>query len=145
MLHEAAHGVARACGVQDTSRGGAYHNAKYRGIAREFGLIVARQTSRAIYPNKNYESKHLVDPPIQPSQGTVVWLPDSPGSQTGTLTGELDTGIDHGRSTGSYIEAFINGKTRGRHCSQRRKQHWWEIPNVHADDRIEFTQTVTFV
>ncbi|MFI6364152.1 hypothetical protein ACIBG0_15530 [Nocardia sp. NPDC050630] len=46
LLHEAAHGVARARGVQDTSRRGAYQNAKYRGIANEFGLTVVRQASR---------------------------------------------------------------------------------------------------
>ncbi|MEU7634054.1 hypothetical protein AB0C34_29445 [Nocardia sp. NPDC049220] len=46
LLHEAAHGAARTRGVQDVSRGGAYHNGKYRDIATEFGLDVVRQGHR---------------------------------------------------------------------------------------------------
>ncbi|QIS02347.1 hypothetical protein F5X71_08435 [Nocardia brasiliensis] len=42
LLHEAAHGVALTRGVKDTSRGGAYHNGKYREIAVELGLSVDR-------------------------------------------------------------------------------------------------------
>ncbi|MET7770191.1 hypothetical protein [Nocardia sp. NPDC005366] len=46
LLHEAAHGIARTRGVQDVSRGGAYHNSKYKTIAEELGLTVTRQASR---------------------------------------------------------------------------------------------------
>lgn len=42
MLHEAAHALAEARGVKDTSRRGAYHNAKYRKLAEELGLDVAK-------------------------------------------------------------------------------------------------------
>lgn len=42
LLHEAAHGVARAADVQDTSRGGRYHNAKYKAIAQGIGLTIER-------------------------------------------------------------------------------------------------------
>jgi hypothetical protein len=41
LLHEAAHGLAQASGVQDTSRGGRYHNRRYAQLARELGLEVA--------------------------------------------------------------------------------------------------------
>jgi hypothetical protein len=41
LLHEAAHGLAQARGVQDTSRGGRYHNRRYAQLARELGLDVA--------------------------------------------------------------------------------------------------------
>jgi hypothetical protein len=41
LLHEAAHGLAQARGVQDTSRGGRYHNRRYATLARELGLDVA--------------------------------------------------------------------------------------------------------
>jgi hypothetical protein len=41
LLHEAAHGLAQARGVQDTSRGGRYHNRRYAQLARELGLEVA--------------------------------------------------------------------------------------------------------
>jgi hypothetical protein len=41
LLHEAAHGLAQARGVQDTSRPGRYHNRRYATLARELGLQVA--------------------------------------------------------------------------------------------------------
>jgi hypothetical protein len=41
LLHEAAHGLAQARQVQDTSRGGRYHNRRYATLARELGLAVA--------------------------------------------------------------------------------------------------------
>jgi hypothetical protein len=40
LLHEAAHGLAQARAVQDTSRGGRYHNRRYAALARELGLAV---------------------------------------------------------------------------------------------------------
>jgi hypothetical protein len=41
LLHEAAHGLAQARSVQDTSRGGRYHNRRYATLACELGLEVA--------------------------------------------------------------------------------------------------------
>jgi len=41
LLHEAAHGLAQARQVQDTSRQGRYHNRRYAQLARELGLEVA--------------------------------------------------------------------------------------------------------
>jgi hypothetical protein len=41
LLHEAAHGLAQARDVQDTSRQGRYHNRRYATLARELGLEVA--------------------------------------------------------------------------------------------------------
>jgi hypothetical protein len=41
LLHEAAHGLAQARSIQDTSRGGRYHNRRYAQLARELGLEVA--------------------------------------------------------------------------------------------------------
>ena len=40
LLHEAAHGLAQARAVPDTSRGGRYHNRRYATLARELGLEV---------------------------------------------------------------------------------------------------------
>jgi hypothetical protein len=40
LLHEAAHGAARARGINDTSRQGRYHNTKFKAIAEEFGLTL---------------------------------------------------------------------------------------------------------
>jgi hypothetical protein len=41
LLHEAAHGLAQARSIQDTSRQGRYHNRRYAHLARELGLEVA--------------------------------------------------------------------------------------------------------
>jgi hypothetical protein len=38
LLHEAAHGLNAARGVQDSSRGGRYHNARFKPTAEELGL-----------------------------------------------------------------------------------------------------------
>ena len=43
LLHEAAHGLAQAREVQDTSRQGRYHNRRYAALARELGLDVTTQ------------------------------------------------------------------------------------------------------
>ena len=40
LLHEAAHGLAQARDVQDTSRQGRYHNRRYATLAGELGLEV---------------------------------------------------------------------------------------------------------
>lgn len=40
LLHEAAHGINAARHVKDTSRGGRYHNARFKATAIEVGLTV---------------------------------------------------------------------------------------------------------
>ncbi|MFJ6637057.1 hypothetical protein ACIQMR_37935 [Streptomyces sp. NPDC091376] len=38
LLHEAAHGIAAARGLRDTSRGGRYHNRRFLSTAEELGM-----------------------------------------------------------------------------------------------------------
>lgn len=38
LLHEAAHGLAAARGIRDTSRAGRYHNRRFLSLADELGL-----------------------------------------------------------------------------------------------------------
>lgn len=45
LLHEAAHGVASGRQVQDTSRQGRFHNTRYKALAEEVGLAVAKTGS----------------------------------------------------------------------------------------------------
>jgi len=45
LLHEAAHGVAVTREVKDTSRAGAYHNARFRGLGEELGLHIERDAA----------------------------------------------------------------------------------------------------
>lgn len=41
LLHEAAHGLAQTREMRDTSRGGRYHNRRFRQLAEELGLTIA--------------------------------------------------------------------------------------------------------
>lgn len=40
LLHEAAHGVANARDIKDTSRQGRYHNKRFKALGEELGLIL---------------------------------------------------------------------------------------------------------
>jgi hypothetical protein len=42
VVHEAAHALATARGIKDTSRGGTWHNERYKALAEELGLVVAK-------------------------------------------------------------------------------------------------------
>ncbi len=42
VLHEAAHALAFARNVGETSRNGTYHNGKFKSLAEEVGLLVGR-------------------------------------------------------------------------------------------------------
>jgi hypothetical protein len=45
LLHEAAHGLAAARKIQDTSRQGRYHNGRFRVLATELGITVTKVRS----------------------------------------------------------------------------------------------------
>ena len=40
LLHEAAHGLNAARRIQDSSRGGRYHNVRFKATAEDLGLVV---------------------------------------------------------------------------------------------------------
>lgn len=42
LLHEAAHSLAHARGIKDTSRQGRYHNTKFKTLAEELGIEVTK-------------------------------------------------------------------------------------------------------
>ncbi len=44
LLHEAAHALAAARGIQDTSRQGRYHNTRFAQLAQELGIHVDKNT-----------------------------------------------------------------------------------------------------
>jgi hypothetical protein len=48
LLHEAAHGLAAARGLKDTSRNGRYHNRTFKSLAEELGLEVQPQGSHGL-------------------------------------------------------------------------------------------------
>lgn len=45
LLHEAAHAMAEVREVQDTSRQGRWHNAKFKELAEEVGIVVEKDKS----------------------------------------------------------------------------------------------------
>jgi hypothetical protein len=45
LLHEAAHGLAHARGIQDTARQGRYHNRNFAKLAEEVGIEVTKDTA----------------------------------------------------------------------------------------------------
>jgi hypothetical protein len=55
LLHEAAHGLAHARNVKDTSRQGRWHNQRYAKLAREVGLEVTAD------PKTGLSQTHLTD------------------------------------------------------------------------------------
>jgi hypothetical protein len=89
LLHEAAHGLACARDVQDTSRQGRYHNRRYAALARELGLEVAAQ------------------PPIGWSQTTV---PEPTASRYATQLAELAAALVLWRRL--ELRAAAGGKAR---------------------------------
>jgi hypothetical protein len=52
LLHEAAHGLAQARGITDTSRQGRYHNHRYATLAHELGLDVPIGWSATTVPEQ---------------------------------------------------------------------------------------------
>ena len=48
LLHEGAHGIAAVRGVKDTSRQGRWHNAKFKAIGEELGLVITKSMSLPI-------------------------------------------------------------------------------------------------
>lgn len=49
VLHEAAHAIAHVRGIKDTSRGGHYHNKKFKLLAEEVGLHVEHDDPKVGY------------------------------------------------------------------------------------------------
>ncbi|MHA6620315.1 hypothetical protein [Pseudonocardia sp. DLS-67] len=44
LLHEAAHALAHVRGIKDTSRQGRWHNARFKALAEELGIEVAKDS-----------------------------------------------------------------------------------------------------
>ena len=89
LLHEAAHGLADARGIQDTSRQGRYHNRRYARLAGEVGLGV------------------VCDPKTGWSQTTV---PDTLAAVYADVLADLDAALNLWR----YAEQQIPTSTGSR-------------------------------
>jgi hypothetical protein len=64
IAHEAAHALATARGIKDTSRGGQYHNKHYRDLAAELGLDVRYTKNRGwtdTWPSDALLARHRLE------------------------------------------------------------------------------------
>ena len=52
LLHEAAHALAAARGIKDTSRQGRYHNTNFKMLAEELGITVTRRHDRLVHHHR---------------------------------------------------------------------------------------------
>jgi hypothetical protein len=64
LLHEAAHGLNAARRIQDSSRGGRYHNVRFKATAEDFGLVVEQarpygwaRTSLGSFARSQYDTE----------------------------------------------------------------------------------------
>jgi hypothetical protein len=109
LLHEAAHGLAHARKVSDTSRQSRYHNCRYATLAAELGLEVAH---------------------VQPVgwSATSVALAPSPGGCRCAAGGTPDPcPRDHPTRPGVKLEprrslAWPSGRPSGRRWRPRRNE-----------------------
>jgi hypothetical protein len=80
VLHEAAHGLALARGVVDTSRQGRYHNRRYREVAGEIGLSAGEQGTHGWASTElSEEARRRYAPQLrQLERALVLWRREEP-------------------------------------------------------------------
>ncbi len=94
LLHEAAHGVADVRRIKDTSRQGRYHNARYKVLGEELGLVITQHpqigwslTELAPGTSDEYaeELEELAAALVayRYAEGQVPALPGDPGAEDG--------------------------------------------------------------
>lgn len=97
MLHEMVHLYNIQRGVQDTSRGGTYHNTKFRDEATKRDLIIEHHQTYGwtiTSPSDNLImwclERDLIEIQVNRNEGYA--LPPSTGGKTGTATAKPTTG-----------------------------------------------------
>jgi hypothetical protein len=91
LLHEAAHGLAHTRRIADTSRGGRYHNRRYRALAEELGLHVTQTPpigwTRTTVPDSTaHDYQHAI---ADLTAALRLWRRDEPRSATGGASRNL--------------------------------------------------------
>lgn len=104
LLHEAAHGMARVRGIQDTSRQGRYHNRKFKMLAEELGIQVAQDRiigwSATTVPQAAVESYSAEVAELgaairmwRRSEGLPIGAPADPGTPGASPDGDDDNTV----------------------------------------------------
>ncbi|QIS13636.1 hypothetical protein [Nocardia arthritidis] len=115
LLHQAAHGAARTRGVADTSRAGAYHNGKFRNIAREFGLTVDRSA------NCGWSETHVPDTTAIQYEREITTLAAAIVAQRRGDHDPLDDADDEDDGGDAREKAPRNGRALVCTCSPARR------------------------
>lgn len=126
LLHEAAHGVADVRKIKDTSRQGRYHNARYKLLGEELGLIIKQHpqigwslTELAPGTREEYvdELEDLAAALVayRYAEGQVPALPGDPGAADGA------TGDAGGGEAGAGGRRPKNGLVLVCSCPKPRK------------------------
>ena len=117
LLHEAAHALAHARGIKDTSRQGRYHNKHFKTSAEELGLTVT-------HDDHNGWSASTITP------ATELAYTRQLNALTDAMTlwrhGETITGPTARRNTNLIAAACPCGRvssSRCRECRRRTRQH----------------------
>lgn len=119
LLHEAAHGLNAARGVKDASRGGRYHNARFKTTAEEVGLVVEAmppygwaQTSLGSTATERYEREIA-------QLGDAMRIARRLGREV--RLGDREVGVEADRGEGDKQAGPERGKSKPAICGCGRK------------------------
>lgn len=86
LIHEAAHGLAHARGIQDTSRQGRYHNTRFKTLAEELGLTVTKDAKIGWSPSELAPgtAEQYVDALAKLTAALITYRHAEPGRTKGT-------------------------------------------------------------
>ena len=129
LLHEAAHGLGWSRGIQNTSRGGRYHNRRYKALAEELGLDVA-QVGAIGWSDTTVQEATVVRYAATLAEieaALVLWRRIEAGSSTGGAAGATcwPVGARAGAGSGWPGPPWLRGRwcarcARGRLLRPRR-------------------------
>jgi len=86
LLHEAAHGLAAARGIRDTSRAGRYHNRRFLSLADELGLDHPAEP----HPSSGFSLVTMRPETRERYEGTIDRLERALGAHTEAISGQGD-------------------------------------------------------
>lgn len=124
LLHEGAHALAHAREVQDVSRGGRWHNKKFKEIAEEMGLVVEPHKAIGhITTDLTPEAKDRWAEVIAGIDRAIVLSRRSPPSSSGGGAGGGSAGGGDGDGDGNEGTEKVRGKrvTASCGCTPGRK------------------------
>lgn len=147
LLHEGCHVWAKANGIQDTSRGGRYHNRRFAQIALSIGLIATpdpvighRTPSLSSWARDNY-----ADLLSELDKGLVIAREPKPAVRAGLAAGSDGTAPGPQPSTGKYAFASCRCRdSRGRALTIRVAKGSWRPGAICCSIcGVPFTESLT--